>query len=188
MKPTYDLEYLLKTWEKESRLKFLFFWGHTPKLGQSIGNFVLSQWYHRPFEVGGKLHPTAEHWMMAEKALLFGDQAIYEKILQSVKPGEAKALGRQVRNFDQEIWNKKRLTIVLQGNLHKFGQHADLKQFLLQTGNRVLVEASPVDPIWGIGMAQDHPEIENPYSWKGTNWLGFILMEVRDQLSLVENK
>jgi ribA/ribD-fused uncharacterized protein len=73
---------------------------------------------------------------------------------------------------------------VVQGNYLKFSQHKALEQFLLQTHDRVLVEASPVDPVWGIGLAEDHPDVLHPSKWKGTNLLGFALMEVRDQLKI----
>jgi ribA/ribD-fused uncharacterized protein len=71
---------------------------------------------------------------------------------------------------------------VVEGNLHKFSQDENLKEFLLNTNERILVEASPMDKIWGIGLAADHPNIENPILWKGENLLGFALMEVRDEL------
>lgn len=105
-----------------------------------------------------------------------------EKILAAKSPAEAKKLGRKVRNFDPKIWGENCFDIVCEGNYHKFSQHEDLKEFLLNTKDRVLVEASPVDNIWGIGMAQDHDHAENPRLWKGSNLLGFALMEVRNRL------
>jgi len=91
-------------------------------------------------------------------------------------------LGRQVKNYDDKLWLANRYEIVKQGNYHKFSQNKDLKTFLINTKDRVLVEASPVDPIWGIGMATDHKDVSNPEKWKGLNLLGFALMEVRDEL------
>ena len=84
--------------------------------------------------------------------------------------------------FNQEIWNQNKFKIVKEGTLHKFSQNEDLKTFLLATGNRIIVEASPVDPIWGIGLPKDHKDAERPENWRGENLLGFALMEVRDDL------
>ncbi len=120
--------------------------------------------------------------MMAKKAELFGDQEILAKILKCKSPAEAKKLGREVKNYVDTVWLENRYEIVKQGNFHKFSQNPDLKTFLLNTKDRVIVEASPVDSIWGIGMAEDHKDILKPKAWKGLNLLGFALMEVRDEL------
>lgn len=161
--------------------KYLFFWGHQPSFDGSITKACLSQWWHSPFEVNGVVYKTAEHWMMAKKAELF-DAEMLSKILDSNTPAEAKKLGREIKNYDEQTWLNNRYEIVKQGNLHKFSQHTTLNTFLLNTQNRVLVEASPVDAIWGIGMASDHEDINNPKKWRGLNLLGFALMEVRDEL------
>ncbi|MFD2352846.1 NADAR family protein [Nonomuraea ferruginea] len=121
--------------------------------------------------------------MMAHKALLFGDEVAAEKILAAAHPGEAKKLGRAVGGFDEETWAAHRYEIVVRGNLAKFGQHAELKEFLLTTGGRVLVEASPLDRVWGIGLAADDPAAASPATWRGLNLLGFALMDVRDALA-----
>jgi ribA/ribD-fused uncharacterized protein len=118
--------------------------------------------------------------MMAEKAALFGDRETREQVLQAPNPGAAKALGRQVRGFDEAAWLKHRFSIVVRANKAKFAQNTELGQFLKQTGSRVLVEASPVDRIWGIGLAQDDEKVNNPNLWRGLNLLGFALMRVRD--------
>lgn len=162
--------------------KFLFFWGHQPNKDRSISKTCFSQWWLSSFEVDKVTYKTAEHWMMAKKAELFQDKEILEKIIECNSPAEAKKLGRKVRNYDDKIWLENRYEIVKQGNYHKFSQNPDLKTFLLNTNDRVLVEASPVDPIWGIGMASDHTDALNPEKWKGLNLLGFALMEVRDEL------
>lgn len=120
--------------------------------------------------------------MMAQKALLFDHKEIYDKIIAAKSPAEAKTLGRQVRNFDEVVWNTNRFALVVEGNLQKFSQHPDLKEFLLNTKERVLVEASPVDKIWGIGLAVDSDRADNPKRWNGLNLLGFALMQVRDML------
>jgi ribA/ribD-fused uncharacterized protein len=119
---------------------------------------------------------------MAEKAILFGEVETRDRILEAPHPDVAKKLGRGVRNFDEEKWDRARFGLVVRGNLAKFGQNPELAEFLLNTGNRVLVEASPVDQIWGIGLAADDPRAEAPGEWKGLNLLGFALMEVRQML------
>lgn len=162
--------------------KFLFFWGHQPNKDGSISKTCFSQWWLSSFKVEGITYKTAEHWMMAKKAALFNDNSILEKIIASNSPAEAKKLGREVKNYDDKLWLANRFEIVKQGNYHKFSQNTDLKKFLINTKDRVLVEASPVDPIWGIGMASDDKDVLNPGKWKGLNLLGFALMEVRDEL------
>jgi ribA/ribD-fused uncharacterized protein len=174
------MKYNIDTIAPES--KFLFFWGHQPSKDGTIIKTCFSQWWLSSFEVEGVTYKTAEHWMMAKKAELFKDQEILETIIKCNSPAEAKKLGRKVRNYDDKIWLANRFEIVKQGNYHKFSQNADLKIFLLNTYDRVLVEASPVDPIWGIGMAGDHKDAFSPKKWKGLNLLGFALMEVRDEL------
>jgi ribA/ribD-fused uncharacterized protein len=164
------------------RHKFVYFWGHHPPADGSIGPSCLSQWWPSPFRVEGVVSRTAEHYMMAEKARLFGDEDAAASILESENPGEVKAIGRTVRNFVNEIWEGRRYDIVVRGNLAKFGQHPDLKSFLLGTRERVLVEASPVDLIWGIGLAASDPKAGDPEAWRGLNLLGFALMDVRERL------
>lgn len=180
----YSIDWLLQEVEKETRIKYLFFWGHQPNTDGSIGSSCLSQWWESEFVVDGQLYPTAEHWMMAGKAKLFGCEDILEQILACKSAAEAKKLGREVRDFVQEVWEVNAYNIVLEGSMHKFGQNEALKAYLLSTKGRVLVEASPVDAIWGIGMAKDHENAENPALWRGTNLLGFALMEARDNLSI----
>ncbi|WP_324670763.1 NADAR family protein [Hymenobacter sp. GOD-10R] len=182
MTTTYTLDWLLSNYEKGKRQKYLFFWGHQPSKSGELTASCFSQWWNAPFVVDNVRYNTAEHWMMAQKALLFHDTAVFEKVLVAKTPGEAKTLGRQVRNFDEPLWLEKRFEIVVTGCLHKFGQHQDLRDFLLNTKNRVLVEASPVDRIWGIGLAADDEKAENPKRWNGLNLLGFALMEARDVL------
>ncbi len=135
-----------------------------------------------PFIENHITYQTAEHYMMAKKALLFNDQRIFEKILTKESPKDVKDLGRQIQNFDAEIWDAHKFDIVKQGNLLKFSQNEALKSFLLQTKGKILVEASPVDAIWGIGLAEDNANALIPKNWKGLNLLGFALMEVRDEI------
>lgn len=183
MKQHYDIKWLTEKFENGDSLKFLYFWGHTKTLTQGVGNFCFSQWFESPFTVNGMIYRTSEHWMMAQKALLFDNQDIFRKIVNCEKPGEAKELGRQVLGFDEIVWRDNRFDIVRLGNIHKFNQNKEMGEYLLKTGNRILVEASPVDTIWGIGLTKDSTDIDNIYAWRGLNLLGFALMEARDFLN-----
>lgn len=163
-------------------VEFLFFWGHTPRSEGAVDAACLSQWFPRAFAQGGIDYASAEHFMMAEKARLFRDAEALESILKAPTPADAKALGRKVRGYDDAAWGAARFDAVVRGNLAKFGQHPDLRAFLLATGERVLVEASPRDTIWGIGLGAQNPDASSPQRWRGRNLLGFALMAVRDQL------
>lgn len=169
--------------ESGENLKYLLFWGNQKY--DRITKSCLSQWYESKFEVNGINFLTAEHYMMAEKALLFKDNEIYQKILKSKKAGEVKELGRKVKNFNQKVWEENRFEIVARGNFHKFSQNTELSQFLKSTNERILVEASPVDNIWGIGLAQNDENAQIPYFWNGHNLLGYALMETRDILNKI---
>jgi|SRR5262245_34792703 len=176
-----DLESLQAAIQNGSRPEFLFFWGHTAK-GMRIGKHVLSQWWPASFSVDSCRYPTAEHYMMAEKAKLFGDDQAFAAILTSQNPSKAKALGRKVRGFDEQIWSNHRFDITVRGNTAKFEQNPELKDWLLGTKRQVLVEASPRDKIWGIGLAADDKRALNPKTWRGLNLLGFALMKARTAL------
>ena len=165
-----------------ARPKYLLFWGHRPPVAGGVGQGCLSQWWPAAFTVDVLVYPSAEHFMMAAKALLFGDADMAARIREAPHPGAAKKLGRQVRGFQEERWAAHRFDLVVAGNLAKFGQHPDLREFLRGTGERVLVEASPQDRIWGIGLAADDERATSPYQWRGLNLLGFALMEVRHRL------
>lgn len=177
-----DIATLQARWVAGERPDFLYFWGHQPRPDGTIGASCMSQWYDAGFSIDGTHYPTAEHWMMAEKARLFGDHETRARILAAATPSEAKDLGRAARGFDDAAWTQARYDIVLRGNLAKFDQNAELGRFLRETGERVLVEASPVDRIWGIGLAQDDPRAADPTRWRGLNLLGFVLVEVRSSL------
>ena len=134
------------------------------------------------FEIDGIRYQTAEHYMMAAKARLFEDRIILPEILAANHPRQTQTLGRKIQGFQETIWNEHRFQILVFGNLAKFQQNSLLTEFILSTQDRILVEASADDRIWGIGLAADNPNIENPYLWQGTNLLGFALMEVRSLL------
>ena len=161
---------------------YLLFWGHRPSRDGSIGKTCMSQWFEAGFAVDGLRYPTAEHFMMAGKARLFGDGEIAGQILAAAEPGAVKALGRKIRGFDEATWVAHRSGIVEAANLAKFSQNPALRDFLLATGEKVLVEASPVDAIWGIGLAADDARAQDPAQWPGLNLLGFALMQVRARL------
>jgi len=167
-------------------LEFLYFWKDTPKIAGTIDSSCLSNWYPAVFTIDDIEYPTVEHYMMAEKARLFKDDNIHAQILKSNTPREAKNLGRTISGFNSRLWNKHRMTIVIAGNFAKFSQHQELKGFLIHTHPAVLVEASPYDRIWGIGLKADDPSAKDPFSWQGENLLGFALMEVRDLLMATE--
>ncbi|MET8503709.1 NADAR family protein [Streptomyces sp. NPDC004787] len=177
-----DLDSLKQQVRRGARVKWLHFWGHRPHPSGRLSASCLSQWWPSPFEVDGVRYATAEHWMMARKARLFEDPEAERAALAAASPAAAKKAGRLVRGFDEEVWRRERFGIVVEGSVHKFASDEGLRSFLLGTGSRVLVEASPVDRIWGIGLAADDPAAGDPDRWRGLNLLGFALMEARERL------
>ncbi|WTK93644.1 NADAR family protein [Streptomyces sp. NBC_01508] len=164
------------------KVKYLYFWGHAPRRDGVVGASCLSQWWQSPFAVDRVEYATAEHWMMAAKARLFDDAEAERKALAASGPALAKKAGRLVRGFDEAVWERERSGIVVEGGVHKFRQNDQLRDYLLRTGDRVLVEASPMDRIWGIGLAADDERAQDPARWRGLNLLGFALMEARERL------
>jgi len=179
----YTIEKTIKEFRAGKKQKFLFFWGHQKQRNGEIGQSCLSQWWSAAFTIDGIKYNSTEHFMMAEKARLFKDLINLEKIINSNSPGQAKQYGREVIGFKEDIWIENRYAIVKKGNIEKFKQNKDLETYLLSTKNRILVEASPVDTIWGIGLTKESEHCKNPLKWRGLNLLGFVLMEVRDELS-----
>lgn len=171
---------MIERFNKGEHLDYVFFWGHHKPKDNRVTKSCFSQWYDCRFTVDGVEYCTAEQFMMAQKAVLFGDEKVKAEIMAADNPKEYKALGRKISGFKQEIWDKNCCDIVIRGNVAKFSQNNELREFLLNTGTRVLVEASPYDKIWGIGMGADDTRCENPSLWNGTNFLGFCLMEARD--------
>ncbi|MBT2907698.1 NADAR family protein, partial [Streptomyces sp. McG8] len=158
-------EALIEAVRAGERVKYLHFWGHRPLPDGRVGASCLSQWWPSPFTVDGVEYATAEHWMMAAKARLFADAESERRVLAAGHPSEAKKAGRLVRGFDDEVWRRERFGIVVEGSVHKFAAHGELRSFLLDTGERVLVEASPVDRVWGIGLAADAEGANDPVRW-----------------------
>ena len=177
----YNVDSLLQSNKTYSRDDFVFFWGHTDRK-EDVNKSCLSQWYMCSFVVDNVSYNCAEQFMMAEKARIFGDDDTWQQIMASYDPMTIKKLGRKVRNFNAYVWKKNCQQIVKRGNLAKFSQNQKLLEYLLGTGDKILVEASPKDTIWGIGLADDASEASNPRLWQGENLLGFALMEVRDML------
>lgn len=153
--------------------EFVLFWG---------GPF--SQWYDCQFRVDGVVYNCTEQYMMAQKALYFGDGDIHNKIMATSSPREQKALGKKVRNFDVEMWRDVCEDIVYTGNYAKFTQSTYLEKVLLDTEDRTIVEASPYDKIWGIGLRETDPKAQDPKCWKGLNLLGIAIMNVRESITL----
>ena len=117
------------------------------------------------------------------KALTFNDQESYDMIMYADNPRDQKAFGRRVKGFDTETWNEVCREFVYQGNLAKFTQNIKFKDELLKTGDKEIVEASPYDAIWGIGMGVEHEDIMDKSKWKGTNWLGEAVVRVRETIN-----
>ena len=133
------------------------------------------------------MFPTAEHWMMVQKALLFKDEAVARKILSmtdvnSSSLADVKSLGRKVSNFNEETWVSERGRIVLEGSVHKFQQNPELKAKLLATGDKIIVEASPRDRIWGIGFGEKNALAQKSNKGWGLNLLGQALEKTRSTL------
>ena len=184
-RPKYNLGWLQQEFAQGNTKDMCHFWGHHPSKSGKITKSCFSQWWKQGFRARSHTFLYAEQYMMASKARLFGDDEILKQILACDNPKQIKDFGRKVRGFDEEVWNQFKYTIVLLGNWHKFNQNRDLQAFLLSTGDKILVEASPYDTIWGIGLAENCTEAQDPMLWRGQNLLGFALMEVRDELRRV---
>lgn len=141
-----------------------------------------SQWLPCMFEVDGVQYNCAEQYMMAEKARLFSDKKACDLIMKTFDPSTQKKLGRQIKGFDVQVWEKVAKDIVYKGNKAKFTQNPNLKQALLNTKGTTLVEASPYDRIWGIGLAESDPRCKHRTEWQGLNWLGEVLTKLREEL------
>jgi ribA/ribD-fused uncharacterized protein len=156
--------------------KYVFFW--KSKLGQ---------WNMTPFkDMDGIVYNCAEQFMMAKKAELFGDHEAHKNIMASKKAKDQQTYGRFVKNFNQEVWDNNARDIVYLANWYKFTQNPELWEILKNTGNKILVEASPFDKIWGIALSEDTDIaiLEDESNWNGLNWLGETLVKVRDDIKL----
>jgi ribA/ribD-fused uncharacterized protein len=153
--------------------EFYFFWKHE-----------FGQWTKREIvDLLGRRYNCCEQYMMFHKALLLGDFEVATVIMSEQDPKEQQALGRKARGYRQDVWEANRIRIVYEGNMLKFTQHQDLRKRLLDTFPRLLVEASPSDCVWGVGLSEDNPLILNPRNWRGMNLLGAVLTCVRDEIA-----
>lgn len=162
----------------KGKKRLLTFWGGFKT--SKINSTCLSQWYFCNFEMDGVAFANAEQAMMYQKAKLFNDRNQMKLIAKTTDPKAVKALGRGVIGFKQTVWAQHRFDIVQRVNREKFMQNEHLKQWLMGTGDAILIEASPFDQIWGVGLKSDDPRIEDPNQWRGSNLLGFALMNVRE--------
>jgi ribA/ribD-fused uncharacterized protein len=181
MTPT-TLEDLLAALADGRRFTFRPFYGHTPRPDGRLSDACFSQWWRSPFDKDGVRYATAEHYMMAAKARLFGDEGALAAILAADDPAEAKALGRTVSGYDDAAWEARRLEAVTEGSVAKFSATPELRAWLLATGDVVLVEAAPRDRVWGIGLGRNNPLVHEPAMWRGRNLLGFALVRAREIL------
>ncbi len=151
--------------------KYVFFW-HGP----------FSNWHPAHVMLGDHIFANSEQAFMYLKAIFFGDSETGRLICKAATPKDAKDLGRQIKNYNDAAWTDVREKFMLDCCLAKFAQSEELKRELLATGDRILVEASPIDKVWGIGLAEDAPGVEDEANWQGQNLLGKVLMEVRERL------
>lgn len=179
----YNRRGLLERNKTFAKKDFVFFWENKTLNTSRVAKTCLSQWWSCVFYEDNIRYSSAEQYMMHKKALLFKDHIMAERIMLTENPKKIKDFGRKTADFDEEYWKKVSEKIVLQGNLLKFTQNSNLYDYLLSTKEKILVEASPFDLIWGIGMKENDENICNLNEWKGENLLGFILMEVRDRIS-----
>ncbi len=179
----YSREWLVDQIDQGKIFDYLLFYGHKAAADGTVTAACCSQWFPAEFVIDGIKYPTAEHYMMAEKARLFGDQDMLKNILECKTPKDAKEFGRKVLNFDTAIWEKHCIEIVVTANLAKFSANHGFADWLITTAPKVMVEASMWDKIWGIGMVSSAPSARDPKHWRGRNLLGFALMEVRDKLA-----
>ena len=163
-------------------LQPLFFYGHHPKVDGIIDRAVFSQWASVVFSYNGDVYNCAEQWMMRHKAVCFGDKASEAAIMRSRSPKTHKAKGKKVTGFDPIVWASKADAVVRMGNYLKFSQNPALQAFLLSSYPRMLVEASPDDTEWGIGMRESEARKLRPSAWRGKNRLGLALMATREWL------
>lgn len=151
--------------------KYVFFWGG-----------ICSQWYPSQFTINGEKFNCAEQYMMYKKALLFEDEDVANAIMRTFNPREQKALGRKVRGFDKDKWEEVCREYVYEANYAKFTQNPKLLEELMSYGDREIVEASPEDKIWGIGLHETDERVHDKSKWQGTNWLGEAIMRAKEQI------
>lgn len=182
IKPVYTRHQLKEEGRIFNHDEIITFWGHQVAHNASITKSCLSQWWQSEFKYSSSRYFCSEQFMMAVKARLFGDKEANEKIMLSNNPKEIKLIGRDIQGFSNEKWDMMKYDVVFRGNYEKFIQNSDLKNYILETGNKLIIEASPVDNIWGVGLDEKDERILNPKHWRGENLLGFALMHVRSEI------
>ena len=167
------IDHKLKRLEFLNKRKFYFFYAT---------RHPFSNWHPSTFvdPADGKVFNCSEQYMMYKKALTFGDTEVAEQIMKEGHPREQKEWGRKVKNFDPAKWSAVAKQIVYDGCYLKFKQNPEMLRLLLSTKGTLLVEAAKNDPVWGIGMAEDEAGINDPRNWKGQNWLGEVLTDLRE--------
>jgi ribA/ribD-fused uncharacterized protein len=155
--------------------EFIFYFGEES---------VFSHWYKCKFQIDEKTYGCVGQYIMYKKALLFDDEAIAHKIMNSSSPARHRSLGKQVSGFDKKKWHEHCLTYSLEGNLAKFSQNPILRKALLQSAGKSFAEASPYDRVWGIGLSLSNPKIHDRANWRGKNWAGESLEAARKELQI----
>ena len=145
-------------------------------------NGYLSNWYPSRVFVDGITFSSMEQYMMYQKAVYFHDVNVAAQILATDDVAQIKALGRLVKDYNDNHWNGVRQIIVYNGLYAKFSQNQDLKAQLLATGDSLLAECAVKDRIWGIGLSMHDPDRLDRSKWNGQNLLGYALMMVREKL------
>lgn len=179
-----------RRWAEEAKRSgtlppMLPFWGNQPAKDGRITQSCFSQWWASDFRFREVEYNCMEQCMMAGKAKLFMDRDTEAQIMAADDPMVIKKLGRKVSPFDEALWEEAKYSLILNGNYAKFTQNEELRRFLLSTGDQLLVEASPYDTVWGVGLGAEDPRLQDPAQWRGQNLLGFALMEVRDEIRRV---
>ncbi|MBB1509960.1 NADAR family protein [Tessaracoccus sp. MC1756] len=178
----YSVSELRTAFAAGAGLDLLLFHGHVPEHPGQVDNGCLSEHYPAPFESDGELFRTVEHYIAWRKATLFGDKHSAQRVLRAEAPTTARAIGRTVRPFNDEVWKSHRFDVAVAANVAKFAADPQLADHLRSTGRSVLVNASPIDRVWGIGLSADDPAAQDPTRWPGLNIQGFALMEARRRL------
>lgn len=160
----------------EPEPEFVFFW-----------DGPYSQWAYSPFHYRGHKFETAEHYMMFSKAMFFKDHDNALRILKEPDPSEVKKIGREIPNYVEEEWARVRYDVVTIGTILKFSQNPDFYQTMVDDMGKIIVEASPYDRIWGIGLRETDSGIYNIDNWQGDNLLGYAIMRARARLAFLEN-
>lgn len=161
----------------------IFFW---------MPDSFMSNWYS-PSPLYLIDHPSvrfenSEAAFMFLKAMTFGDLFVAKQVIANQDPKYTKGLGKTVNGFTDEVWAEERYNCMLDACFAKFTQNPKLAKKLLATGSKILVEASPYDKIWGVGLAPNDVRVLNPANWRGLNLLGEVLMDIRDLLNLMKEK